>query len=286
MEQLSFFDIELPENVADTFEKSIYNTTNIPPFTPTINFAKVPEEEFNFKTIENVPTIKDIINTIHKGVYKVGTHELLSDVFECGAIAISNKFDGLHAPQREEQYLRIINKYDKDVQNLIVELFTQIYCLLINQMNPCVGFNDYLGEIYMQSETQNKKAGQFFTPYSVSKMCAACAINADIVNQHLEQDEILTLNEPTCGAGGMIIGAVDILYNTYKFNYARNLLVECSDIDRRCVCMTYLQLACAGVPAIIYHRNTLSMQTWDRWETPAYIMQWLRFKDVLKNRGE
>lgn len=265
--QLSLFDIELPpENIPET----------------KINFAKIPDEEFNLKTVEKIPKVNDILKTISKGVYKVSTHELLSDVFECGAIAISNQFDVQQAPQREERYKQIMKRHSKDTQNLIVELFTQIYFLLIHQTNSNVGFNDYLGEIYMKSDTQNKKAGQFFTPYSVSKMCAEMAIQEDVIKEHIEQDKILTLHEPTCGAGGMIIRAVDILYNKYHFNYSRNLLVECSDIDKRCVCMTYLQLACAGVPAIIYHRDGLSLETWERWETPAYIMQWLRFKDVLK----
>ena len=79
----------------------------------------------------------------------------------------------------------------------------------------------------------------------------------------------------------MILAAVDILYNQHRFNYSRNLVVECSDIDSRCVHMTYLQLGLAGVPAVIYQRDTLSMKTWQRWETPAYIMQWLRFRNAL-----
>lgn len=51
-----------------------------------------------------------------------------------------------------------------------------------------------------------------------------------------------------------------------------------SDIDQRCVHMTYLQLSLIGVPAIVYQRDTLTMKTWQKWETPAYIMQYLRFK--------
>lgn len=232
---------------------------------------------------ERPPTVKDIIKLMDKGTYKVGRHEFLSDLFHCGAIAISNKFDKTQAVEREKTYLNIIKKYDKDMQMLLSEIFANIYVLLQSQIE--FGFNDYLGEIYMQSGTQSEKAGQFFTPYSVSKMCAEVSIDEKIVKECAEQNKILTLNEPTCGAGGMIIAAVDVLYNKYNFNYSHNLFVECSDIDARCVHMTYLQLACTGVPAVIYQRNTLTMETWDRWETPAYIMQWLRFKDVLKERS-
>lgn len=140
-----------------------------------------------------------------------------------------------------------------------------------------MGFDDYLGELYMLSKTSNSKAGQFFTPYSVSKACAEVCIDEKTVNEYIEKDKIIKLNEPVCGAGGMIIAAIDILYNRYRLNYSRNLFVECSDIDQRCVHMTYLQLSLIGVPAIVYQRDTLTMKTWQKWETPAYIMQYLRF---------
>lgn len=97
--------------------------------------------------------------------------------------------------------------------------------------------------------------------------------------------ELRKYNEPACGSGGMIIATIDTLYNKYDFNYSRNLFVECSDIDARCVYMTYLQLACTGVPAVIYQRDTLSMQTWQRWEkknNKVSIRAFEKFKDLLK----
>ena len=49
-------------------------------------------------------------------------------------------------------------------------------------------------------------------------------------------------------------------------------------IDIRCVHMTYLQLSLAGVPAIVKHTNSLTRETWDIWKTPAFIMQYMRFR--------
>ena len=248
-----------------------------------VQMARVSDEEFNVRVdTKEIPTVDKILKLLDKGTYKVDRHEFLSDLFECGAIAISNQFDFQRSEEREKTYLQIINKYDKDMQMLIANVFTEIYKLLSSQIY--IGFNDYLGELYMKFETSNSKSGQFFTPYCVSKMCADCSINPDVVKQAIEQDKIFTLHEPTCGAGGMIIAAADILYNKYHFNISRNLLVECGDIDARCVCMTYLQLSLAGIPAVVYHRDGLTLETWDRWETPAYIFQWPRFRSIL--RGE
>lgn len=270
--QLSIFDIELPPN-----------TPTECPVEQHISRAKVPDEEYLYTTPKDqIPTVNEILKLLDKGLYKVNAHQFLSDIFECGAIAISNRFDFTQYDQREARYLQIIKGYEPDMQKLITEIFAKIYLLLTQQINPAVGFNDYLGQLYMQSNTSNSKSGQFFTPYCVSKLCAETAINEAVIKEATEQDRILTLSEPACGAGGMVIAAADILYNKYHFNYSRNLVVECSDIDSRCIHMTYLQLGLAGIPAVIFKRDTLSMQTWERWETPAYIMQYSRFKNFLK----
>ena len=244
------------------------------------------EEVYRTSHAKNIPTVDSMLKKLDKGTYKVDRHSFLSDVFEVSAIAISNQFDSSKFNEREEKYKKIMKKYDKSTQELICEIFADIYILLSSQIFHNVGFYDYLGELYMRSETSNKQAGQFFTPYSVSKMCARLTINDDKSKFNIENakktDRILTFNEPSCGSGGMIIASVDCLYREHHFNYCTNLLVECSDIDLRCVHMCYLQLALSGVPAIVKHQDTLTQETWDVWRTPACLMQYVRFRKIIK----
>jgi type I restriction-modification system DNA methylase subunit len=283
-EQISLFDIELlPYNEAVLSEEP-----QTIPEAKHISFAKVPDEEFTHifpNGKEGIPTVNDMLKLLDNSTYRIGRYEFLSDVFECGAIAISNRFDLINRDKREERYLQIVKKYDKESLNLLSDMFAKIFVLLTNQINPYVGFNDYLGELYMRSETSNSKAGQFFTPFCTSKLCAEVNINVEMIEEAVQNDKILTLSEPACGSGGMVLAAADVLYFKHHFNISRNLVVECSDIDSRCVHMTYLQLGLAGIPAVIFRRDTLSMQTWERWETPAYIMQYTRFKDFLSGTG-
>lgn len=241
-----------------------------------INFARVPEEEFQLKKISNVPTVDDILKQMNKFSGKTSPTEFLSDVFKCGAIAISNKFDKTKYDKRESEYKLTINKYNKNDRQLIADIFANIYILLSNQLY--VGFDDYLGKIYMLSNTSNSKTGQFFTPYTISKLCADVAIDEKEIKNHIENDTIMTMHEPTVGSGGMVLATADTLYNKYHFNISRNLFVECGDIDIRCVYMAYLQLSLAGIPAVIYHRDGLSLETWDVWKTPPYLMQYTRFR--------
>ena len=107
---------------------------------------------------------------------------------------------------------------------------------------------------------------------------AKVTLNEPIIKEKQDKDEILTINEPCCGSGGMVIAAMDVLQNDYRFNYAHNCFVVCEDIDINCVHMTYLQLSLAGVPAIVKHENSITRETWDIWETPAFIMQYMRFR--------
>lgn len=279
--QMSIFDIELPPNNTETVKEVVTKDIQKRQEAPKEAKKAIAEEKKRREKILNVksvPTVDGMLKKLDKAVYKVGAHEFLSDLFECGAIAISNKFDMRQAEKREERYLQIINKYDKSTQGLITELFSDIFVLLTSQLDGTARFNDYLGELYMRSETSNKHSGQFFTPYNVSRACAEISIDKEKAMRCMEQNEVLTLNEPACGSSGMIIAAADVLYNQCDFNISHNLFVECSDIDSRCVHMSYLQLAFTGIPAVIYRRNTLSMETWERWETPALIMQWMRFR--------
>ena len=283
-EQLSFdfsFDVELPENNAVKIAEEV-----IP---KRISFARVPDEEFSKAPVireKSSAKVDKILKMMDRGTYRVDRHRFLSDIFECGACAISNQFDFPRAAQREERYIQIMNTYEPEMRNLIVEIFAEIYTLLTQQINPSVGFADYLGELYMKSETSNKKSGQFFTPYNLSKACAKVIFTDAEVEEHIKEDKIMTVLEPACGSGGMVLAATDVLYNEYHFNYSRNMVVFCSDIDSRCCHMAYLQLALAGIPAVIKQQNTLTLEMWDQWETPAYIMQWLRFKDILKKESK
>lgn len=221
-----------------------------------------------------IPTVDEIIKMIDRSAYKANRSQLIADVFECGALAISNLVDKPKFDEREQRYLDIIKSYKPTEQKLIVDIFSKLFALLSSVVYDNGTFNDYLGELFMRCNQGNKHAGQFFTPYHISHFMASAAF----IGTEIKQDKILTLCDPCCGGGGMAIAALDVLKNEYKVNYAMNCFIECADIDIRCVHMTYLQLALAGVPAIIKHQNSLTNEVWSIWKTPAFIFQYMRFR--------
>ena len=224
-----------------------------------------------------IPKTDDIVKDIEKAAYAVDPSKFVSDLFECGAIAISNAVDLAQKDKREEKYLQIIRSYKPDQQKKIAEIFAKVYALLASVVYDNGKFNDNLGEIFMRCNLGNKNTGQFFTPYHISEFMARVIIDETLVKEKTAANGILTISDPCCGGGGMLIAALEVL-KSLGVNYARNCFMEANDVDLRCVHMTYLQLALAGVPAIVRHQNTLTRECWSSWYTPAYLFQYLRFR--------
>ena len=222
------------------------------------------------KRAHTSPQVEEIIRAIDKVNWRIDHGRLIADIFECSALALSNKFDFISYDKREKRYLEIIKNYLPQEQKTISEIAGKIFTLLSSQVFEGV-YKDYLGELFMNCNLGNKKTGQFFTPYDVSKFCAELSLDTENLG-----DKIINLNDPTCGSGGMMIAAIDVL-NRRGVNYTRNCFVDCGDIDIRCVHMAYLQLSLTGTPAIIKHQDALSRQLWDAWRTPAYLLQYPRF---------
>ena len=265
-QQLSFFDIVLepPKEAPPIIEQLRVETKS----------EQAPPPQNNICTYR-IPTIEEIMKDAQNISNRYDTNKLLTDLFECGALAISNLADLPQKDAREERYKEIITQYNEQERYRLADTFGKIFALLSSVVYDNGTFDDYLGEIFMRSNMANGKKGQVFTPYHVAEMMARMTIS-ESVKDEVKNDKILTIGDPCCGSGAMSIGALDVL-KSYGVNYTRNCFIECSDVDLRCVHMTYLQLSLAGVPAIIKHQNTLTQDTWSIWKTPAFIFQYTRF---------
>lgn len=72
--------------------------------------------------------------------------------------------------KREQSYLDTIQKYTETE----VKKFTEMLAWLMETLET--EMTDVLGQIYMESGMGSKAAGQFFTPYHLSELCAILAL--------------------------------------------------------------------------------------------------------------
>ena len=207
---------------------------------------------------------KELIGLLRDNARRHRLSEVFRDFCELLALAFSNACDKSQFEVREERYLQIIKCYERPE----VIRFVQMREALTNWME-CVGQADCLGELFMALELGDSFKGQFFTPYSVSKMMAAVALQG--VESVIAERGFVRVSEPTSGAGGMVIAAADVLAEQ-GFNYQRCMHVVAQDIDLTAVHMTYVQLTLLHIPAVVIWGNTLAMESRARWYTPAHIL--------------
>lgn len=208
-------------------------------------------------------------------------HEVFRDFCEVAAISLSNAVDRLHYETREERYLQIVKRYERDE----VHRFPAMLAELVLSLQR--GHRDALGELFMSLELGDHWKGQFFTPYEVASLMARMTIG-DVAAQVREQG-FLTLNEPACGAGGMVIAFAEAMLDQ-GVNYQTTLHATAQDIDATAVHMAYVQLSLLHVPAIVVHGNSLTVTEWDHWATPAHALGgWdrrLQRRDAARHAAE
>lgn len=188
---------------------------------------------------------------------------VFTDFVEMSAIAVSNGLDTAYFDVREKRYLELAGKYDRDEMSRFAEGLALLALAL------SAGPDDVLGKVYMALDLGSARAGQFFTPFEVS--CLIANMLLVDVQAEVAAKGFLTFHEPACGAGGMILACVQSLLNAQVQPQAV-MHATCVDIDRTCVHMTFLQLAMLNVPAVVLHGNSLSLEIWDAWRTPAHLM--------------
>lgn len=194
-----------------------------------------------------------------------------TDFLELSAIAIAN-CDTIVTPkkvvdEREERYKRTISKYKKDAQ----PLFAQMLAELVEEMETyCPNhLTDILGELFHELEFNDEWKGQFFTPQNV---CDAIGIlNFGDCDKVIQEKGFVTLNDPCCGGGALILGAANGMRKA-GLNPNKQLLTVAGDVDERCVHMCYIQLSLYGLPAIVQWQNALSQEILGAsWYTPVFV---------------
>lgn len=208
---------------------------------------------------------KAIIKLIGENAYRHDRWRVFSDFVQLSAFAISNAVDLHNRDARESEYMRIIGQYSKDEASRFPIMLAE----LVNALEA--GMGDVLGQVYMELELGNKDRGQVFTPYSLCQVCAGMTFNKQHVESIIAEKGYMTMQEPAVGGGAMVIAFCETMREA-GINYQQHLHVTAIDVDIKAVCMAYVQFSLLHIPATVIHGNTLSLEEWSRWYTPAHIL--------------
>jgi hypothetical protein len=206
---------------------------------------------------------REIIKLIRENARRQHLHEVFRDFCEMAALAFSNSCDLTQRTAREARYLEIVGRYTKEE----VQRFTVMLARIVESLQH--RFHDCLGAVFMALELGDHWKGQFFTPYPVAYLMAKIGGSSRV---EVEGNGFVTLQEPACGAGCMVIAAAQAMHDE-GIAYQQRLHVTAIDIDQTAAHMAYIQLTLLHIPAIVVHGNALwPGKGWSNWVTLAHVM--------------
>lgn len=223
---------------------------------------------------------QNMVKIFHSFRYKYDIMDVFEDFLYMSAAAFSNSVDKIHYDKREAEYMRRIKKYKKPDSDKFPELLSQLVMCF-----ETGGPNDYLGKLFMELDMGNKYRGQYFTPYHVSKLMASMTFSEETVRKHIAEKGYMTLYEPTCGAGGMIIAAYEVVENM-GLNPQQVLKVTSQDIDFKAVLMTFIQTTLLGLDNTVILGDTIKMEQRDVWRTPSRFIRLFASMNNLYGKPE
>lgn len=207
--------------------------------------------------------LKNIVKNIKSLRGKYSTWTIFDDFVTMGSISLRNAVDPIGRDKREKEYLDTAKKYTKKELDIFAETLGELVLGL--DEDP----SDILGEVYMELEISNKDAGQFFTPMSISNLMSELTVSG--VEDHIKERGYVTLDEPSSGGGAMVIAFANAMRKK-GHNYQEQLVVNARDLDIKAVQMCYIQLSLLGIPANVQHGNTITLEIFDEWKTPFFIL--------------
>ena len=149
-------------------------------------------------------------------------------------------------------------------------LFAEALGALVSEMETRP-FEDILGGYYLDFALSSKGQqwnGEFHTPKHVCDLMAMMTFG-DM--ESLPAEGPITVCEPACGAGAMILSLAQVCSPEVR----RRLRVTAIDINRTACDMAFINTTLWGVPTRIIHGNSLSLEYWAAWSNIHYIAPWL-----------
>ncbi len=200
---------------------------------------------------------KSFIKAFNSLSYRHNPWTVWCDFVNMSACSIANAVDREEKrwKEREDSYLARAKTYTEDELHSFSDLLGMTVMAL--EQNPR---QDFLGTLYMNLDFGNDWTGQFFTPWSVSEMMARMLFDEN-PQKRIDEQGYITVNDPACGAGCMLLAFAQLLLNEYKINYQQSVLFTGQDLDPVVAQMCYIQLSLLGCPGYVVIGDTLARPT-------------------------
>lgn len=205
------------------------------------------------KTTKDTPTFRSLIEQL---VRRHDAYKVFAAFTHLTACALAHG-------TREPEYLDEAKRWERDE----LEIFSHALGALVMEMETRP-FTDLLGGHYMDLALSHKGQqwnGEFHTPQPICELMARV-----IAGDTPPPDEgPITLCEPACGAGAMILAYAQAL----PADARRRLRVTAIDISKVACDMCFINTTLWGIPTEVIHGDTLRMEFRACWRNIHWIFR-------------
>lgn len=199
---------------------------------------------------------------------KIAPHQRRSEVFYNFITIFGLEFYfAIYQERADErlqaQYKNAVKNYNDTEREQLCQLF--IYVVNSLQQKSY----DFLGSVFMGLELGDGYKGQYFTPPHIAGLMAAVVLSD--CHSVIQKKGFISLQEPTCGSGVMIIESYNYLRKE-NFNPQQQLWVQARDLDYTAAMMCYIQMTLLHIPGEVIIGDTLSNEVNYHLYTPAHIL--------------
>jgi type I restriction-modification system DNA methylase subunit len=205
-----------------------------------------------------------LFHTIAKEKHR---YTVFSDFVTISAISLRNVLE--KNAVLEAEYMDIVGRYRRDDVLKLKDLFHLLVQYL--EADP----RDCLGELFMTLGFSEDTKGQFFTPEPICDLISQVTF-ADVMGT-LQTKPFITMNDPACGAGAMLLAAAKLIRRA-GYSLEQVLWVQAVDIDRMTALMCYIQLSLWNIAAEVIVGNSLTLEYREHWLTFAHHQYGWRWK--------
>jgi len=209
---------------------------------------------------------KLLVDTANVTRGRIRASQVYRDFIAYCALRLSIPIDPVHREERVKILGNLLESYREPEQAAFVQTLSQL--LKVIEKNVSMGsYDDVLSRAFYEVNAHNKALKQEFTPDDIASLMARITGGSIEV---LPKEGYFTLTDPTCGSGNLLLAMAETLASK-GFNPTEELVVQAVDLDICCAHMAYIHLSLYGIPAVVIRGNTITLEEYDRWYTPAYL---------------
>ena len=223
------------------------------------------------------PKYKKLTDLLEQAAKTCELWEVWHDFIFYSALVISQK---LTFKELEEEGLFGMFKYPKEIRMLFSEMFKELVNLLNSETT------DVLGSLFMELKLNDHWKGQYFTPYSVSRLLSFMDMDEEELGKIIIDKGYIVVNDPACGAGSLLIGKAETL-GKLGINYSKRALFIGQDTSYIAALMCYVQISLYGMAGYVIIDDTLAPIKHEKkeiWYTPMFIID--KWEQKIKERNK